>query len=198
MGDDVGTKREGSCEPDGGGDGDGAKRAKSMACFDVVSEGESGGGDMMAWLNLDDETMTELSKLLDPETASLQQEVRVRFIDDPYSPPVIFKSSAYVTINGNEESCGSSFSDQESSVMANIDMGGVTGAVGGWARKDNGCAWGPDANVARGWTVEHEADMGLGNFFFGNEMDGEDWPGCYIDAHDEDSMWVKFLDEELV
>nr|GMD55792.1 Protein SON like [Ipomoea batatas] len=135
-------KREGSCELDG----EGVKRAKSMAGFDVVGE-----GDMIAWLNLDDDTMTELSKL-------------VKFIHDPYSPTVIFKSSAYVTINGNEESCGSSFSDQESSVMASIDMGGVTGAFEGWARKDNGCAWGPDADEARGWVVEHE-DMGLGNFF---------------------------------
>nr|GMD52586.1 Protein SON like [Ipomoea batatas]GME03873.1 Protein SON like [Ipomoea batatas] len=162
-----------------------------MAGFDVVGE-----GDMMAWLNLDDDTMTELSNLLDPDTTSSQQDVRVKFIHHPYSPTVIFKSSAYVTINGNEESCGSSFSDQESSVMASIDMGGVTGAFEGWARKDNGCAWGPDADEARGWVVEHD-DMGLGNFF-GFEMDSGDWPGCYIDAPDEDSMWVKFLDEEFI
>lgn len=36
----------------------------------------------------------------------------VRFISDPYSSLLVFQSSSsYITINGNEETCGSSFSD---------------------------------------------------------------------------------------
>lgn len=36
-----------------------------------------------------------------------------------------YLSSDFVTINGNEESCGPSFSDSASTVMASIDMGGA-------------------------------------------------------------------------
>ena len=40
--------------------------------------------------------------------------------------------SSFVTINGNEESCGPSFSDSGSSVMASIDTGGIPGTAGLW------------------------------------------------------------------
>lgn len=81
------------------------------------------GEDIMAWLS--DDTLThEVMKLLDDSCSPKPH--KVRFIDDPYSSSLVFQTtpSSYVTINGNEESCGSSFSDCESSVMASVDMGG--------------------------------------------------------------------------
>ncbi|KAF5748477.1 hypothetical protein HS088_TW04G00431 [Tripterygium wilfordii] len=86
------------------------------------------GEDIMAWLSIDDETASELLKLLDAdsETSGAAGTTRVRFIDNPYSRPLIFQSStSYVTINGNEESCGSSFSYSESSMMASVDARGI-------------------------------------------------------------------------
>ncbi|KAI3447128.1 hypothetical protein Pfo_003793 [Paulownia fortunei] len=92
-----------------------------------------------SWLAVDDETAMELSKLL--ESFGTQPPVRVRFIDNPYSSAVICQSSsAYVTINGNEESCGSSFSDSDSSVMASIDVGGAWGLKPGEAREWKGAS----------------------------------------------------------
>lgn len=180
------VKRQGS----EAGDSDAVKRAKKAAVCDV---GEAGDGeDMMAWLTLDDEAMTEISKLLDSETPQ-QQGFRVRFIEDPYSPPVIFQSSAYITINGNEESCGSSFSDLDSSMMASIDMGGVTGVFGGWSKKEKDCAWGPDADEARGWMVESEV-LETERLFV-NDMYGCDWDNRWVDDgdHTDDSIWTNFL-----
>ncbi|MED6216471.1 hypothetical protein PIB30_008171 [Stylosanthes scabra] len=44
-----------------------------------------------------------------------------KFVEDPYSSLVVVQSSSsYVTINGNEESCGSSFSDTGTSLMATL------------------------------------------------------------------------------
>ncbi|XP_047324726.1 uncharacterized protein LOC124928236 [Impatiens glandulifera] len=75
---------------------------------------------MAAWMEVDEESTNELSKLLETESVSA---VRVRFIENPYSAPLIFESStSYITINGNEEYCGSSFSDSDASVMASIDI----------------------------------------------------------------------------
>ncbi|KAL6554970.1 hypothetical protein OROGR_006228 [Orobanche gracilis] len=159
--------------------------AESTGAADVFREASQADDGVVAssWLFVDDETAMELSKLLDlSETAP---PVKVRFADDPYSSPVIFQSSAaYITINGNEESCGSSFSDSESSVMASIDVGGV---------KRNGCDSWLDCGETREWFTEGsigEADvdllMELGGFL--ND-------GC--DYHDdrEDAMWVEFLQE---
>ncbi|XP_019151075.1 PREDICTED: uncharacterized protein LOC109147871 [Ipomoea nil] len=184
---EVNVKRQGSEA------GDAVKRPKMAAICDVGEAAED-GEDMMAWLTLDDEAMTELSELLDSETSSQQQGCRVRFIEDPYSPPVIFQSSAaYITINGNEESCGSSFSDLDSSMMASIDMGGVTGVLGGWSKKEKGCAWGPDADEARGWMVENDA-LETERLLV-NDTYGCDWSNRWIDDgdHTDDSIWTNFL-----
>nr|GMC96190.1 Protein SON like [Ipomoea batatas]GME20419.1 Protein SON like [Ipomoea batatas] len=183
---EVNVKRQGSEAGDGGGD---AVKRQKMAAICDVSEAED-GEDMMAWLTLDDEAMTELSKLLDSETTPQQQGCRVRFIEDPYSPPVIFQSSAYITINGNEESCGSSFSDLDSSMMASIDMGGVTGVFGGLSKKENGCAWGPDADEARGWMLENDA-LETERLLV-NDAYGCDWSNRWIDDgdHTDDSIWT--------
>ncbi|KAJ1400669.1 hypothetical protein SESBI_29360 [Sesbania bispinosa] len=61
----------------------------------------------------------DLLNLLEPSEAA------VRFIDDPYSSLLVFQSSSsYITINGNEETCGSSFSDSGTSLMASVDISG--------------------------------------------------------------------------
>ncbi|KAL7095960.1 hypothetical protein ACP275_10G055300 [Erythranthe tilingii] len=137
---------------------------------------------MASSLIVDEETALELSKLLDLFQTP-PPPMKVRFIDDPYSSLMIFQSSsAYVTINGNEESCGSSFSDSDSSVMASVDVGG--------ARRNRG-AWWFDSTEAREWWMEGsvgEADVDLDGFL----TDG----GDYGDEA-EDPMWVEFLSETL-
>ncbi|KAM7509672.1 hypothetical protein LguiA_020125 [Lonicera macranthoides] len=82
-------------------------------------------GDIMALFPVDEETLTELWKLLETEITS--PPLKVKFINNPYSSPEIFQySTSFITINGNEESCGSSYSDLHSSVMANIDFTGIS------------------------------------------------------------------------
>ncbi|XAR67164.1 hypothetical protein NMG60_11013624 [Bertholletia excelsa] len=100
------------------------KRARSPAPASGDSEKSCGEEeDVETWLCIDDEeAASELAKLLEAEAES-PAAAKVRFIDDPYSSPVIVQSSSYVTINGNEESCGPSFSDWECSVMASVDIG---------------------------------------------------------------------------
>lgn len=116
---------------------------------DLDMDGSGIGEDILAWLSeetlSDDEVMTKLlddvddslnanGNLMDPNSNFF----KTRFVDDPYSSSTVFQTtpSSYVTINGNEESCGSSFSDWESSVMASVDVGyrygnGVTGCFAG-------------------------------------------------------------------
>ncbi|KAK4342486.1 hypothetical protein RND71_038302 [Anisodus tanguticus] len=141
-------------------------------------------GDMMAWLSLDDDKMTEISNVLDPDTASFQQSFRVRFIEDPYTPPMIVQcSSDYITINGNEESCGSSFSDLESSAMASIDRGSLNvGLV-------KNASWDPDTDEAGGWMEQ------MASWSCVKQMDDEDLFGCYGGEKIDD---VKFLGEDLI
>ncbi|KMS95560.1 hypothetical protein BVRB_007060 [Beta vulgaris subsp. vulgaris] len=51
---------------------------------------------------------------------------QVKFVSYPYLPLPPFEcSSSYVTINGNEETCGSSFSDTHCSLMASVDTCGT-------------------------------------------------------------------------
>ncbi|KAK2358682.1 hypothetical protein QL285_095846 [Trifolium repens] len=78
--------------------------------------------------NADDKTPFEPSHMEedDDELFNMLQEdweAAVTFINDPYSSLLVFQfSSSYVTINGNEESCGSSFSDFGTSLMASVDV----------------------------------------------------------------------------
>ncbi|KAH6779082.1 hypothetical protein C2S52_010319 [Perilla frutescens var. hirtella] len=131
---------------------------------------EDDGSVVASWLVVDDETASELSKLLDLFEAP-PPPLRVRFIENPYSSPVIFQSSsAFVTINGNEESCGSSYSDSDSSVMASIDVGGARVAGGAWVF---------DPVEARG----DDVDVELGGFL----TDGLDYR--------DDATWQQFLGE---
>ncbi|KAL4318567.1 hypothetical protein GQ457_18G001350 [Hibiscus cannabinus] len=133
--------------------------------------------DVLAWLSMDEEgcdtdAMSELLKLEDGSaerttcyTAS-SYGVKVRFSDNPYSSALVFQSSSsYITINGNEESCGSSFSDSESSVMASVDMRGIVNwnvnavngleEIRGWLEEEDGGAWGTGEGGTR-WEWDQE------------------------------------------
>ena len=116
------------------------------------------GEDILAWLSAEDDTVSQLMELLDgDDDEDAVEKSSVRFVEDPYSSPLVFQSS-YVTINGNEESCGSSFSDSDSSVMV-----GIGRLVGG------GVAWG-SSEVAAG-EIKGSADGG--DVFDWHESDGE-------------------------
>lgn len=177
----------------------GGKKDRAPARNEVEEE------DMLAWLTLDEETVMELSKLLDPSQAAWSSALehcnfKVKFIDNPYtSPPVVVQSStAYVTINGNEESCGSSFSDSESSVMASVDRcccvrsSVVAEECSSTGEFGCGGAWGSDA-IGLG---EGNGDASEGASV--EEIDGCDWmeTGFDVDLCDDD-MWEKFLGNDL-
>nr|GFA36051.1 hypothetical protein [Tanacetum cinerariifolium] len=71
----------------------------------------------------------------DGEAVTDEMLTQVKIVNDyPYWLPLKFQtSSAYVTINGNEELCGSSFSDSDTSYMA-----GISGAWIGLADEARG------------------------------------------------------------
>ncbi|KAF5743054.1 hypothetical protein HS088_TW09G01116 [Tripterygium wilfordii] len=145
------------------------------------------GEDIISWLSIDDETASELLKLLDPnsETCGAAATTRVRFIYNPYSRPLIFQSSSsYVTINSNEESCGSSFSHSESSMMASVDARGIN--ISRHLLSDEGKA------VRLGSQVE---DIGGGLEW--NEEEARGWEA--VEGYDgidwNDDMLARFLGE---
>ncbi|KAL2482395.1 uncharacterized protein Fot_43839 [Forsythia ovata] len=134
---------------------------------------------MTSWIMLDEDSTIELSKLLDSWDVP-PPPVKVRFIENSYSLLVIFQSSsAYVTINGNEKTCGSSFSDLDSDslVMASIDLGGVRRVVLGELREEIGGAWTADA-VENG--LEVDRDLGVEGFLV-KKINGYDCSGNYWD-----------------
>ncbi|TXG61566.1 hypothetical protein EZV62_012929 [Acer yangbiense] len=159
---------------------------------------------IMAWLSMDDDDTVdtdELMNLLDSTDASTVSDfTRVKFIDNPYSSSLVFQSSSsYVTINGNEESCGSSFSDSDSSVMASVDRGGMVNVAGveGWLKELEGSAWGSDEMEASGWIVDEEQEDGTtgtvtvtGGALKEGVMVG--WDGSDLD----DYVLARFLGEE--
>lgn len=149
---------------------------------------EEDEGDMLAWLNMDDETAIELSKLLDTEFVS-SPPFKVRFSCTPYSSPEIFQASAsYITINSNsDESCGSSFSEPDSSVMASVDLGCLSFDVGMCGVVGDGGAW-DEVEVARVETGE--GGVGCGG---DGQMEGGD---CGFDF--DDDMLARFLGEDFV
>ena len=106
--------------------------------------------DILAWLSEDEDTVSQLMELLDnaeKKSDNNNTMAKVRFIDDMYSAPF-----SYVTINGNEETCGSSFSDLDSSVMASVDTRGLVGIgsnVFGFKAEEHDGACGPSDGVAR-------------------------------------------------
>ncbi|KAL6221002.1 hypothetical protein ACLB2K_008754 [Fragaria x ananassa] len=124
----------------------------------------------------DDETLSELTRLLDLNNGVATPETSLTFAENPSRSPRVFQtmSTSYVTINGNEESCGSSFSDADSSVMASVDMSQV------WM---GGHEW---------YTAESAWDMD----------DAEMWAREVIEAPELDADWddaalARFLGEDL-
>ena len=115
-------------------------------------EDEEEEEDILAWLSEDEDTVSQLMELLDnaekkSDNNNNNTMAKVRFIDDMYSAPF-----SYVTINGNEETCGSSFSDLDSSVMASVDTRGLVGIgsnVFGFKAEEHDGACGPSDGVAR-------------------------------------------------
>ncbi|WOH11268.1 hypothetical protein DCAR_0830749 [Daucus carota subsp. sativus] len=85
---------------------------------------EEDDGDLLAWLNMDDDSAIELYKIFETEFVA-PPPFKLKISSTPFSSPKIFQASAsYITINSNgDESCGSSFSDANSSVMASVDLG---------------------------------------------------------------------------
>ncbi|KAI3524731.1 hypothetical protein L1887_03394 [Cichorium endivia] len=134
---------------------------------------------MVTWLfslEYDDENdANELSKFLEASTEKTHP-MKVKIIDDPCWHPVIFQTAAsYITINGNEELCGSSFSDSDTSYMAGI--AGGCGLVFG-----DGGAWDVVAEETRGWTEAEDGD-------------------CLVNASSngycDDDMLAKFLGDDV-
>nr|GEV69972.1 hypothetical protein [Tanacetum cinerariifolium] len=93
-------------------------------------------GEMLTWQK-NEEDEVKLAKVLEEASSEMMtcQKRQVKIINDyPYWLPLKFQtSSAYVTINGNEELCGSSFSDSNTSYMA-----GISGAWIGLADEARG------------------------------------------------------------
>ncbi|KAK4772713.1 hypothetical protein SAY86_014488 [Trapa natans] len=90
------------------------------------------GEDILAWLtDLDDQTVRELMmNLFEPSPAPA---------DDASSTP--WSSRSCITINtGNEESCGSSYSDAPS-VMASFDAAGIAGRAVTGGTRDTFVSW---------------------------------------------------------
>lgn len=160
--------------------------------------------DILAWLSIDDETSTTSTSNTDPQlmellAAAAEKEegdscpsgaaaaAKVRFMENPYASAFIFQTtpSSYVTINGNEESCGSSFSDWSSSVMASVDTGGAvfgfgfgsqTKAAGigfeeveqwldGGVAAEMGGAWGSSEEGLLDWDEDDSLARVLGEIF---------------------------------
>ncbi|XP_056166894.1 uncharacterized protein LOC130138025 [Syzygium oleosum] len=205
-------KRQADGAADGGGGGGGDPDAKKPRPAEARAEPQSGGGAgqdeddddcILAWLALDDDAVSELLNLLEPAESppcssspssaaggGAAFNFKVRFIDDPYASPVVFQSSSsFVTINGNEESCGSSFSESESTVMASIDTRGIGALRGGCGDAEAGRDRGPEVGGA--WasgSEEGEAPRGCGVVL-------EGWD-CLFGADADDDAVAGFLGVE--
>ncbi|XP_057968376.1 uncharacterized protein LOC131157925 [Malania oleifera] len=145
---------------------------------DCYNDGEE-DGDMLAWLTVNEETAGELMQKLLQEETGTPVAPRMRFVDNSYWSPVIFQSSSsYITINvGNEETCGSSFSDWEASVMASVD-------TCGWGAFPGAAA----AGVEDGGGEEEVKVMGEGSLGV-NGCDG-------VEVEWDDEMLARFLGDD--
>ncbi|XP_054820169.1 uncharacterized protein LOC129319200 [Prosopis cineraria] len=138
--------------------------------------------DVFAWLLMgDDGSGGELLNLLEDVKDTVVEPAStvggVRFIDDPYSSLLVFQSSSsYITINGNEESCGSSFSDSGTSVMASVDTNGLRGKLVGsveeLGRERSASASRNDTTREEGSVIEWDDEV-LARFL-GEEEGGEE------------------------
>lgn len=164
------------------------KRSKTPA-----TEAADDDGDLFAWLTMDDQTVRELSKLLDDEFMT-SPPFKVKFACDPFCSPEIFQSSAsYITINGNnDESCGSSFSESDSSLMASVDLGCCRFG----ARGNEGGAW-VNVEVARG-NVEENGEGCFGDDWGFEKMDGCDWRGDGGFEEMDGCDWAFDIDDDVL
>ncbi|KAL3747285.1 hypothetical protein ACJRO7_016120 [Eucalyptus globulus] len=179
-------KRRADRAADDGGE-EGGSAAKKLKPDEASAEPQDDDW-ISAWLALDDDAVSELLDLLDPAESSPSPssaaagaggdgfKFKVRFIDDPYASPLVFQSSSsFVTINGNEESCGSSFSESESTVMASIDTRGI-GALRAAAGEVGRARVGPPAEAEGegGAWAEKGSGEACGCCLFGADDDDDD------------------------
>nr|XP_043626867.1 uncharacterized protein LOC122598341 [Erigeron canadensis] len=156
-----------------GGDAELPTEYESMLTwlFSTENDGEDGGA-------------IDISKLLE---ASPEKPLprKVKIINDLTWHPSVHQtaSSSYITINGNEELCGSSFSDSDATHM--VGIAGFYGCGGGLVVDDG--AWDSAAEEARGW--------------FDMEMDGDQMVDCLVNGEDgeylDDQMLANFLGEDF-
>ncbi|XP_043705216.1 uncharacterized protein LOC122655030 [Telopea speciosissima] len=93
------------------------KRPRTPALSELEDEDDE--EMLLAEFFVEEETLMQVMKVLEEEincSANANNGVSAM-----YSPPF----SSFVTINGNEESCGPSFSDSSSTVMASFDISGI-------------------------------------------------------------------------
>ncbi|GJY68419.1 hypothetical protein Tco_0471401 [Tanacetum coccineum] len=122
--------------------GDGEVVTDEMLTWQSEFNGD-GVVKMLTWQKNEEDEAEELSKFLEASCEMMTcQKTKVKIINDyPYWLPLKFQtSSAYVTINGNEELCGSSFSDSDTSYMAGIS--GAWSSLADEARGSMEVEWG--------------------------------------------------------
>ncbi|XP_010539132.1 PREDICTED: uncharacterized protein LOC104813262 [Tarenaya hassleriana] len=147
-------KREG-----GGGEDATPKKVRTEAEDDVMAgDGEQFTAEELMKLLEEDDGGIDPSPPEMEDSAAWSGGFRVRFIEDPYATSVVFQSATspgHITINGNEESCGSSFSDSDASVMASVDARGLIGSTCYFS--DPGGAWGSSEAEVRRCTSSTDA-----------------------------------------
>ncbi|THU60680.1 hypothetical protein C4D60_Mb07t15330 [Musa balbisiana] len=99
-----------------------------------LKDHENGGGEATKAVKiistiLDAEEVAEMEEAAVAEVMKwLEEEMGSAAVAHSPSTPSYNEETSFVTINGNEESCGPSFSSSASTVMASIDTsGGVCG-----------------------------------------------------------------------
>ncbi|KAI4377788.1 hypothetical protein MLD38_015366 [Melastoma candidum] len=150
--------------PDASSSSSSCKRPKPAATEGIIPDTKEENDEdvLLSWLTLDEQDVTQLMDFLSPSpppsapSAPREEDdapspplSKVRFADNPREDArleVIRSSSAFITIDLNEESCGSSFSEFESSVMSSFDRcGNSIGGGGAWAATAADmafwCAW---------------------------------------------------------
>ncbi|XP_042492546.1 uncharacterized protein LOC122072072 [Macadamia integrifolia] len=98
----------------------------------AFSEDEEEEELLLAGFSVEEETLMEVMKILEEEITNPGYANNGNTTANPLSSP-------FVTINGNEESCGPSFSDSSSTVMASVDIGSISSSY--FMGPTNGFRW---------------------------------------------------------
>nr|DAD44428.1 TPA_asm: hypothetical protein HUJ06_002658 [Nelumbo nucifera] len=138
------------------------KRPKSPVLCDDDDE------ELLDGLSIGEEMVAEVMKSLEEELSC---------------PTGINPPSSYVTINGNEETCGPSFSDSASSVMADVDMRGI-GILNLMASTREFSASFPLMENGR-WALEEESEYHYPEV---EVVSGDGSNGC--DSGESDDEWL--------